>query len=273
MQQHELARCMDWAAQEGWNPGLHDAQTFHATDRQGFLLAEWDGEAVGMISAVRYGADFGFIGFYLVRAAYRGHGHGLSLWNAGMAHLQGRVVGLDGVVAQQDNYRKSGFALAYNNRRMQGLACAAGPTHDALFRLRAQDLPRLARYDAAMFPVERATFLQHWIQQTGSIAWGMEQQGELCGYGVIRPCRSGFKIGPLFADSTEVAAHIFRGLMGSVPAGEQVQFDISALHAEARALALDWPMQTVFETARMYVGTPPVMDLRRQFGITTFELG
>jgi len=43
MQAHELARHIDWAAQEGWNPGLHDAQAFHGADPQGFLLAELAG--------------------------------------------------------------------------------------------------------------------------------------------------------------------------------------------------------------------------------------
>ena len=38
-----------------------------------------------------------------------------------MTHLSGRTVGLDGVVAQQDNYRRSGFALAWRNARYEGL--------------------------------------------------------------------------------------------------------------------------------------------------------
>ena len=40
-----------------------------------------------------------------------------AIWNAAMDSLAGRNVGLDGVVAQQDNYRKSGFRLAYRNVR------------------------------------------------------------------------------------------------------------------------------------------------------------
>lgn len=273
MHKHELAECMDWAAQEGWNPGLHDHETFFAADPEGFLLAELEGQAVGMISAVRYGADFGFIGFYIVRPAYRGRGHGLTIWNAGMAHLKGRLVGLDGVVAQQENYRKSGFVLAYNNMRMQGQAQSRGAAHAGIFRLGLDDIPRLVAYDAAMFPSARASFVQHWVQQLGSIALGLARQGALCGYGVIRPCRTGFKVGPLFADDAEAAGYLLHALMGSVPAGAQVQLDISANHAAARALAESWDMQPVFETARMYTGAAPALDLQRQFGITTFELG
>ena len=35
-----------------------------------------------------------------------------------------RVIGLDGVVAQQQNYRKSGFELAYANVRYGGIVAA-----------------------------------------------------------------------------------------------------------------------------------------------------
>ncbi len=79
-----------------------------------------DGKPVASISVVRYGDAFGFLGLYIVQPSWRGKGYGYRLWQAGLAHLAGRNVGLDGVVAQQDNYRKSGFALAYRNIRFAG---------------------------------------------------------------------------------------------------------------------------------------------------------
>src|SRR5262245_13784246 len=63
---HEIERVIDFAAAEGWNPGLHDAACFHAADAGGFLMAELDGAAVGCISAVSYVGRFGFIGLYIV---------------------------------------------------------------------------------------------------------------------------------------------------------------------------------------------------------------
>ena len=39
-----------------------------------------------------------------------------------MSHAGTRTVGLDGVVAQQDDSRKSGFEFAYNNIRYGGAA-------------------------------------------------------------------------------------------------------------------------------------------------------
>ena len=114
---------LGWAADEGWNPGRCDAIPFHAADPTGFLIAEAeDGEPAAAISVVRYGDSFGFLGLYIVRPEYRGRGLGMAVWKAGMEYLAGRTVGLDGVVAQQDNYRKSGFELAHRNVRFQGPA-------------------------------------------------------------------------------------------------------------------------------------------------------
>ena len=127
MRPDEISIAIDWAAAEGWNPGLADAACFATVDPQGFLIGEIEGEAAATVSCVNYGASFAFLGFYIVRADLRGRGYGLRIWNAAIAHAGTRVIGLDGVVAQQQNYRKSGFELAYANIRYGGtVAPSAG---------------------------------------------------------------------------------------------------------------------------------------------------
>ena len=88
---------------------MRDAECFATVDPQGFLIGELDGTAAATISCVNYDDCFAFLGFYIVRPDLRGHGYGLRIWNAAMAHAGARTVGLDGVVAQQANYQKSGF--------------------------------------------------------------------------------------------------------------------------------------------------------------------
>jgi Acetyltransferase (GNAT) domain/Acetyltransferase (GNAT) family len=273
MGRSDLALGIDWAAAEGWNPGLHDAGSFFAADPGGFLLGSMAGEPVGMISVVAYGRGFGFLGFYIVCPAWRGQGHGLALWHAGMARLAGRVVGLDGVPAQQDNYRRSGFELAWNNVRWQGTAAGVGEAPAGIETFDTLQLGALLDYDAAMFPGERRLFMRHWLQQPGSIVRVARHNDAPAGLGVIRPCRSGWKIGPLFADAPRIADALYRALVAAVPAGDPVQLDVPAPHDEAVALARRHGLTPVFETARMYAGPAPALPMQRLYGITSFELG
>src|SRR6188768_2852113 len=92
----DVRRMAGWAADEGWNPGNSDAQAFFATDPGGFLIGRLDGEPVTCISVVKYGQGFGFLGFYIARPGVGGKGSGIRDWDAGMAWLVGRSVGLDG---------------------------------------------------------------------------------------------------------------------------------------------------------------------------------
>ncbi|HYN62302.1 MAG TPA: GNAT family N-acetyltransferase [Rubrivivax sp.] len=273
MTRAEIDLGIDWAAAEGWNPGLHDAESFYAADPGGFLVGLLDNEPVGMISAVKYGHSFGFIGFYIVRPAFRGRRHGLALWQAGMQALSGRRVGLDGVVAQQDNYRRSGFVLAYNNVRYEGVPCRSAKPDKAIVPLTQVPFDEVLRYDSAFFPDERAALLGSWIAQRSSIALGVVRDRGLAGYGVIRPCRAGFKVGPLFADDAKLADRLFRALVAQVPHGSPVQLDIPAVNSAALELVAAHGMAPVFETARMYTGAAPALAIDRLFGVTTFELG
>jgi GNAT superfamily N-acetyltransferase len=273
MHRRELEMALDWAAAEGWNPGWHDAACFHAADPGGFLVGLVGGEPVASIFAVKYGASFAFIGGYIVTPAMRGRGYGRLLWEAAMARLAGRSVGLDGVVAQQANYARSGFKLAYRNIRFEGAGSGQPVAIDPIVPLSALDLGRVCAYDRALFPDQRAAFLECWIGQPRHVAIGAMQGSALAGYAVLRPCRNGFKIGPLFADTPALAEALFDSLQGQVARDVPLYLDVPEPNPAATRLAAARQMRPCFETARMYTGTEPALDLARQFGITTFELG
>lgn len=209
MTRQDLDLVIDWAAAEGWNPGYHDADGFYAADPRGFLLGVLDQEPIAALSAVRYGATFGFLGFYRTRPDFRGQGYGLLLWKAGFAHLQGRTIGLDGVVAQQENYQRSGFRRAYRHLRYQGVGGGPVAMQKGLVPLSTLPFETVCAYDQPFFPDDRQRFLRCWIHQPDPTAWGLQQAGQLVAYGVLRRCHSGYKIGPLFADRPEGAETLF----------------------------------------------------------------
>src|SRR6478752_1847342 len=147
MTREDLALVLDWAAAEGWNPGLGDADAFLAADPDGFLMAFVGEEPAAAISVVRYGEAFAFLGLYIAAPAFRGRGVGWRIWQAGLALAGDRTVGLDGVVAQQENYAKSGFALAHCNVRYEGLSRADIPMDSRLARIGQGILPSVFAYD------------------------------------------------------------------------------------------------------------------------------
>ena len=113
----DVDRAVEWAAAEGWNPGISDASCFATVDPGGFMGGWLGDRMIASISVINYGPSFAFLGFYIVEAPYRGQGYGYRLWRHAVQHAGERLVGLDGVLAEQDNYRRSGFELAYRNVR------------------------------------------------------------------------------------------------------------------------------------------------------------
>jgi GNAT superfamily N-acetyltransferase len=274
MRHEEVAFAIDSAAEEGWNPGLFDAECFFQADPNGFFIGQLDEEPVACISAVKYGGSFGFIGLYIVKPEYRGKGYGLQIWNAGLHYLRGRNIGLDGVVAQQANYKKSGFKLAYRNIRYEGFGRGRLPnvSDPEIVQLSTVPFEEISAYDKPFFPENRTQFLKCWINQPQSVALGTLQSGRLTGYGVLRACRSGYKVGPLFADSPDLADSLFQALTAHTE-GAPIYLDVPEVNPAAVQLAERNGMHVVFETARMYTGDAPALPLMRLFGITTFELG
>ncbi|WP_330328665.1 GNAT family N-acetyltransferase [Streptomyces sp. NBC_00536] len=275
-----------WADDEGWNPGASDPLAFAVADPGGFLVGRLGGEPVACVSAVRYGAGFGFIGFYIARPAVRGQGYGIQLWNAAMHRLDGRLVGLDGVVAQQDNYRKSGFRSAWNNVRHEGVPAAdgsggaAGSDGSGVEVIDARSLPfaELAAYDRRFFPEPRDSFLAAWTGFPGRSALAAVRDGRIEGLGVIRPCSAASRIGPLYASTPAVAAALIRRLAATVSGAPDggagpVAVDVPDANPAALALMSGLGLVPTFEAARMYTGPAPEVDLPGLYGVTSLELG
>ncbi|MFI6879847.1 GNAT family N-acetyltransferase [Streptomyces sp. NPDC050400] len=259
-----------WAAQEGWNPGPADGPSFFAQDPDGFFLGRLDGEPVSAVSVVTYDDRYAFLGFYLVRPDLRGRGHGLATWTAGLRHAGGRTVGLDGVVAQQGNYRRSGFELAHRTARFTGTPTGTAPVPAPGIVPVTGDLAPLHAYDSACYPADRPRFLESWLTTEGHTALARIVDGRLVGYGVLRPGRDMPRIGPLFADTADDARALFDAL---VPADGPVCVDVPLSNPDAVALAEARGLTPGFETARMYTGPVRSFAESRVFGVTTLELG
>jgi hypothetical protein len=272
MDRDELGVAIDLAAAEGWNPGLHDAETFRAADPGGFFALEHDGRVIGTVSVVRYGDGFAFGGLYVLQPGYRGRGIGYALQQEFTLPFAGsRNLGIDGVLGMQSRYETAGFDYAYRNLRFEGTGGGTAPAGVTPLG----DLPfeTVASYDRPFFPGPREGFLRAFLSQPDAVGYTTTSvAGDLSGFGFARRCRVGYKIGPLFADTPAEAERLFQALSAAVP-GEPLFLDAPEPNAKALALAGRHGMSEVFGTARMYTRSIPRLPIDRIYGITTFELG
>ena len=269
----DLRLALSWAAAEGWNPGIDDAEPFFAADPGGFLMGWLDGNPIVSISAVAYGDAFGFIGLYICAPEWRGHALGTMLARAALERVADRPTGLDGVVERIDNYARLGFAFAHQNLRFGGAVSVEAPDDARIRTIDAALLPAALAADAHFFRAPRRSFLESWLAPCDSrIGLAIVEDGAVTGYGVIRDCREGAKIGPLFAASAVDADKLFCALASRRPDGP-VFLDAPQPNRDALALTERYGLTVQFETARMYRGTAPELPLQQTFGITSFELG
>lgn len=270
MSRSDLSLTLDWAADEGWNPGLCDARPFRAADPQGFFLRRADGVPVSAISVVNHSADFSFLGLYICHPEWRGQGHGMAIWRHALLHAGARTVGLDGVVEQQGNYRKSGFVFAGSTLRYEGTA-----RPDSLIGIRnvsPSDLSTIACIDWEATGIWRPTFLDAWTTNSKTRkTLVLSCEAEIVGFATYRKCRDGTKIGPIIAHDIRAALGLIGAVGKLVPKGKLI-VDVPESNVALRRELEGLGYFVSFATARMYRGKLPCNSPRLQ-AIATMELG
>jgi len=269
----DVTQMLNWAAEEGWNPGLDDAVAFHAADSNGFFVADVDGQMVAAISVVNHSDVFAFLGLYICHPEFRGQGIGLALWEHALRHSGARTVGLDGVAEQQENYARSGFVAAGSTERFEGTVPGADMWGTRPV-ITTQDAAQIARLDLAANGFTRGAFLSRWIEDTPTRKTVvLEQNGQITGYATARLCRKGCKIGPVVAPDPAGATCLIAAAATRVGA-DLVTVDVPAEQSGFSATLAGMGFVSGFSTARMYRGpAPKPTQAQTLFGVATLELG
>lgn len=272
---------LQWAGSEGWNPGIEDDTLFHATDPSGFLISLVDDTPVAAVSVVKHTENQSFLGLYICLPEWRGTGVGWTTWQAGLASTDGRTVGLDGVVDQQANYRKSGFDYCFGNNRFSGVLAGvenfvglnASDTPVQISPATRDDVAQIVDYDARVGGFARPRLFDSWSAHQGSRHLFVARlNGQCVGVTGLRKCVEGYKVGPWLADSAIIAMKLLHA--ASVVCGsENVMIDVPSSNSTSIELMQSLGLESIFDTARMYKGQAPGIDVERLFGVATLELG
>jgi len=268
----DLVQVLQWAAAEGWNPGLDDASAFWGADGDGFYVAEVEDQIVAAISVVNHNADFAFLGLYLCQPAFRGRGIGCALWTEALKHAGSRTVGLDGVATQEANYAKSGFVKTGSTARFEGELPAV--TWVGLRPAAQDDLAAIATLDRLANGYMRPRFLTGWLLGTETRqSFVCETDGQIAGFATARLCGHGCKIGPVIAPDQATALALMSRAAQALGASYAI-VDVPDLQQDFRKALIAQGFEVTFETARMYRGTPPSpLAAQTLYGIATMELG
>ncbi|MCB0727365.1 MAG: GNAT family N-acetyltransferase [Ignavibacteriae bacterium] len=265
-----------WAQEEGWNPGPHDADVFYESDPDGFYGYFYNDELIGGGSIVSYNKEFGFMGFFIVKPEYRSHGIGKKLWYQRRDTLISRLnenatIGMDGVIAMQPFYNKGGFEIAFRDERYEKTGSKFDKDKN-ISPIDEDDFESVLAFDKKCFGFSRPQFLKPWLKLPGNKTFKYTEGSDLKGFSIMRKAFTGYKVCPLFADNAFIAEELYKACLNSSE-GEKIYLDIPVINQGAVELVKKYDAQYVFECARMYYGKPPVIDIDKVFGITTFELG
>lgn len=276
LQFEELLTLISWAKNEGWNPGLYDAEVFWKTDPDGFYGVFDNDILVGGGAIVSYNSHFGFMGLFIMHPDYRGHGMGRKLWELRKSILlkrlhKGAAIGMDGVVAMQAFYSEGGFEISFRDERYENTGFEI-EFSKFVSSVQSEDLEGIFKLDTKCFGFERKVFLKGWLNLKDSFKFVYKNEQGIKGFVVLRKATIGYKIGPLFATSFSVAEALYKACLNSVPE-QKIYIDIPVINDNARKLVDKYKATYVFECARMYYNKTPLLEMDSVYGITSFELG
>ena len=275
----------DWARREGFAPGTGDIGIYRQTDRQGIWTGCLDDDPIGCIAGIRYNPAYGFIGLFIVRPDQRGRGYGVQLWRQALDHLQNvSCIGLEAAENRVDDYSGWGFQPASPTTRWQldiGSRCDQLPATtlpDGLRLIHGDAIPdpTIQIYDADRELSPRPHFLADWLHHPAGDVTALLDGKQAChGFARIRPCllqqNEGWRIGPLLADSPELAELLIRDLLKARQG--LVIIDSPGGNALASPLLHNLGFSPTGRTLRMYRGVMPSRQLDEVYGLACLELG
>ena len=186
MQPDDLEFAAARTAAEGWvsenRPAL---ESFYQHDPGGCLLAELDGQPVGICVATPYQAS-GFIGELIVSPAGRGQGIGAALLNHGVRYLQAggaQTVYLDGVLKAVGLYERNGFRKICRSLRLssQDSQLQANPS-PRVRPLLPRDLEAVCAIDRPAFGADRSFFLARRRALYPELCKVLVEDGQITGF-------------------------------------------------------------------------------------------
>ncbi len=175
-------------------------------DPGGCLIAELEGEPVGLCIATPYGAS-AFIGELIVRPQARRLGIGAALLNHAVDYLQkngARSVYLDGVPKAVPMYQRNGFKIVCRSLRFSGRLSPG--LHDHVRPMQLADLPDVLALDRRAFGADRSFFLKRRRELFPELGRVLVEKDKMAGFILGRRGEGWVSAGPWVVEEDRPAS-------------------------------------------------------------------
>ncbi|GAA2028886.1 GNAT family N-acetyltransferase [Catenulispora yoronensis] len=269
-----------WAAAAGHNPGVGDFQHAWELDPAGCLIGLLHDQPATAVSIINYDDGYAHLGSYFTAHPDPDPGLRTATMNAALAHAQDRTIGADAAPDDVEYYWQAGFITTWRTLHFTGPVPGRIPNpHIACTPPTNADRAQMAALDAECFQADRHPFALAFTsgpERYTRVA--SDRSGRVRGYGLLRPARHGYRIGPLYADASDIAATLFDALC-EIARGldaDSVTIDVPDTNRSARDLAESRGLSHLAETIRMYrPGRLPVRPTADKliYGLTSLNAG
>jgi hypothetical protein len=281
MNDEDFKTVRNWCVKENWNLGSYDSSIYLYTDPGAHFIFFDNETPVGSISLTKHDDSLFTVGPFIVNAEYRGKGHGRTIWSMAMRRMTrypNASILLYSVIDQVNLYQSYGFKPQYKNIRWN-LSGGTQHVHQTVQcePLTPEILYEIIKYDRKIFAASREKILCASQNYSDIKGFFVKVDNQIKGYGLIRPCISGLRIGPLFADNLEIAKCILAALLERA-GSESVIIDMPEVNDTGRDLMLIFNANRdeIFDTVVMLKGgffSENELDMRKNYGIFSLEIG
>lgn len=203
-----------WAGDDAWQPSHGGTAMLLSINPQGLFVGSIGERPVSAVSVADHGHDLAFCGTLLVDPELRGRGIGALTWQAAIGRAGDRTLAADVPTHLTEKARRLGFTDGFKILRHAGPLPPARGTDPHVIQLNAEKHSgQLARLDAACFVAQRPGFATTFATRTGhhTLVYA-DANGNVRGYGTMRPAPGTARIGPLYAERSYQAAALFDAL-------------------------------------------------------------
>lgn len=280
MQSTDFIQINQWCINEGWNIGIYDSDIYYKIDPTGHFVAKTTNN-IASLSLIKHSPYFFTLGPFIVHKWYRKLGIGEAILNATIANMEhdhpkaGTI--LFSVPEQIERYKRIGFIPCINIERWY--VKSIEPTHikNECRAITRQLVPYINQYYQQHHIVSREILLNELLLKPEINGLVFIENNIIKGFGFIRRCIRGFRIGALIADTPVIAKELINELLvfaHSEPAF--IDVPSSNLNASFCMNALNAQKVATEDTIMMMKGTDHYNYLKKldhHYGLFSLEIG